>query len=258
MNDPVLLMHAPSPSAFPTVYWLDADPQRDKLDPALCQVVHCSHPDQFFAEFNAAQANCVILADQLPCMNGLEVLQRIRQLGSRVPLVVVLDQACTRLTVAYMRAGALSVLERPIDSQELIDSVRSALELDRAQRTQTQRRAGLFNKIPKLTPRESQVLRLVLDGAKSKQIAQQLAIAAKTVDVHRSNIVRKLEIESFSELIYELLNDNGTDNARAKKTLDELLAQQLQASAVMPTTPHRPASAEARRELTFTEPLEPS
>lgn len=192
-----------------TVYLLDDDDLEGlilarALESVNCEVVSFCEPDCFLSEFDSERANCVVMDYRLPQLNGLEVLRNLRSRGVFTPFLIVTGYASVSMAVSSMRAGAVTVLEKPVMPSILFDAVQTAISFDLAYRERNSARAQTIARLELLSKREREVLQLVLDGKTTKEVAKILQIASKTVDVHRSHIVQKLGVQSFAEVLRNL------------------------------------------------------
>ena len=144
---------------------------------------------------------CMLLDLAMPEMSGTELRRQLVLKGCRQPFAVVSGSADVSMAVRAMQLGAVDYLMKPVDRDKLIDVVSRALRLDKAQRRTRAYRVELQSRLSLLTPREQQVLELVVDGLLSKEIAKRLEISIKTVEVHRSNIMRKMKSDSLAQLV---------------------------------------------------------
>ena len=143
---------------------------------------------------------CVLLDVRLPDMGGLDVQQRLRDKGLNVPVVIMTGYGDVALAVSAMKAGARDFIEKPFQSEQIGKAVEEALgSQSSAGRAADTRMAGPG--IDVLTPRELEVLELLVEGLQNKMVARRLDISPSTAEVHRANIMRKLEAENFSHLI---------------------------------------------------------
>ena len=144
---------------------------------------------------------CIILDVRMPGTSGLDLQNRLIQVGNGKPIIFLTGHGDIPMTVQAMKAGAVDFLTKPVRDQTLIDAVIAALELDAARRRAAalvKRNMNLFNR---LTPRERQVLGRIAAGRVNKQIAFDLNISEVTVKLHRSNVMRKMHAASIGELI---------------------------------------------------------
>lgn len=170
-------------------------------------------PRQFLARYDARRVSCLVVDLRLPEMNGLDLCRRLASAGYCPPFVVVTGYGEVRLAVDALHQGALDFLEKPFSSQRLIDRVNEAIVRDRTHRRRAAQRALVQSRLDQLTPRERQVLDRVLTGQMTKQIARELDISLKTVEVHRSKIKRKMQVESVAQLILLMVPVLGESSA---------------------------------------------
>jgi RNA polymerase sigma factor (sigma-70 family) len=170
-------------------------------------VVSYSSPAGLLAEYEIDRPGCLVLDLQLPQMNGMELWSKLRGLGGYHPCIFITGHGSISEAVEAMQEGEIDFLEKPFQQERLVDRVRAALADDKIARELRSRHDALERKLSHLTPRERQVLDLVLDGMLSKQIAKELGITAKTVEVHRSNVTRKMEVNSVAQL-FKILSEH--------------------------------------------------
>lgn len=140
---------------------------------------------------------CVLLDVRMPGMGGLQVQEAMRARGLELPVIFVSGHADVPIVVRALKAGAVDFIEKPYNEQLLLDSVQQALSRDerRAARGQLQER------LDSLTQRERDVLRPLVQGYTTKEIARQLEISAKTVDLYRSRVMKRMQAERLSDLV---------------------------------------------------------
>ena len=143
---------------------------------------------------------CLILDVELPDINGLDLQRQIAD-GYHPPIIFVTGHGNIPSTVRAMKAGALDFLTKPFDDQELLKLVRAALEQDRNRRVEQAGLDALRQRFESLTPREREVLPLVVSGLLNKQAAAQLGISEVTFQIHRTNVMRKMSAASFADLV---------------------------------------------------------
>jgi FixJ family two-component response regulator len=143
---------------------------------------------------------CLILDIELPDINGLELQQQIRN-GNHPPIIFVTGHGDIPSSVRAIKAGALDFLTKPFSEQELLELVHAALALDRKQRIKQSELDRHQHHYRSLTPREREVLPLVVGGLLNKQAAAHLGISEVTLQIHRSNIMRKMEADSLPHLV---------------------------------------------------------
>ena len=143
---------------------------------------------------------CFLLDLQMPRMNGFALQKELVLKGCLQPFIMVSGHADISLAIQAMHLGALDFIEKPFNHQRVLDCVNRALKRDAAQRQARAARAAIQARLDLLTARERQVMERVVVGDPSKRIASRLGICMKTVEVHRSNIMKKMAVESVAEL----------------------------------------------------------
>jgi RNA polymerase sigma factor (sigma-70 family) len=145
--------------------------------------------------------SCLVLDVRLRGLSGLDFQRELAVRNIRIPIVFVTGHGDIPMSVRAMKAGAIEFLTKPYRDQDLLDAVRIALERDRARREQEKDLTDLQQRFDSLTPREQEVISLVVSGMLNKQIAGQLGTAENTVKVHRSRAMEKMNAESFADLV---------------------------------------------------------
>jgi FixJ family two-component response regulator len=144
---------------------------------------------------------CLILDLRMPDVSGLDLQTALRDSGVALPILFATGFGDVRSSVHAMKVGAVDFLTKPIDPDQLLAAVTRALELDQEQRRSGAVLGALNQRLARLTPRESQVLRLVVAGLLNKQIAGQLGTSERTIKAHRARVMRKMEAGSIAELV---------------------------------------------------------
>lgn len=148
------------------------------------------------------EAPCCIVADvRMPTIDGLELIERLKNRGEAIPVIFVTDDADVQLSVRAIKAGALDFLPRPLDERDLLSAIEHALEEDAERRSVARQHRVVVQRFNTLTPRERQVMEGVVRGLMNKQIAWELKISEITVKLHRSSLMRKLELRSVPDLV---------------------------------------------------------
>jgi RNA polymerase sigma factor (sigma-70 family) len=148
-----------------------------------------------------ARPTCLIVDQELEGMDGLELMSRFNSQFGKLPFILMTRQGSVDLAVCAMRMGAVTVLELPIHHQKLVNAAREGLKLDAERRKHEDQCLQFNSRLQSLTAREREIAELVFEGKLSKQIAKLLSISPKTVEVHRSRITKKLEVESVTQLV---------------------------------------------------------
>jgi len=187
------------------VYIVDDDPRvREALSSLLRasgKGVRIFSSGQEFLDFRREDScACLILDLKMPGLGGLEV-QRSTSAKTPIPVVFITGRGDIPSTVTAMKGGAIDFLTKPVDEAALLASVERALQQDRANRKEAIEHARLVARYESLTPREREVLPLLVSGLLNKQAAFELGITEYTVQVHRGHIMRKMEADSFATLV---------------------------------------------------------
>jgi FixJ family two-component response regulator len=143
---------------------------------------------------------CLILDVRLPGMSGLELQQKLIEAGVRIPIIFITAHGDIPMSVRAMKSGALEFLTKPFRDQELLDAIQQALERDRVARQQQNEMAELQQRFARLTARELQVMKLVISGMPTKEIASVLGTSEITAKVHRGQVMHKMEAKSLVDL----------------------------------------------------------
>jgi FixJ family two-component response regulator len=149
----------------------------------------------------ALQPMCLVLDIRLPGPSGLDLQDALAQAGRDVPIVFITGHGDVPTSVRAMKGGAVDFLQKPFNDQDLLDCVQRALAHSRAQLGERMERAELQSRLETLTPREREVMLQVITGKLNKQIAGDLAIAEKTIKVHRGRVMQKMHAGSVADLV---------------------------------------------------------
>ena len=144
---------------------------------------------------------CLVLDVRLPGLSGLDLQKRMAEAEIEIPIIFITGHADIPMTVQAMKAGAVEFLTKPFREQDLLDAIQQALERDSQAREQRAEIEGLRRRFALLTPREREVLPLVVGGLLNKQAAGELGISEVTLQIHRGSIMKKMEAGSFAELV---------------------------------------------------------
>jgi two-component system, LuxR family, response regulator FixJ len=148
-----------------------------------------------------ARASCVITDVRMPGMSGIDLLRRLQELKIGMPVIVITGHGDVPLAVEAMKIGALDFLEKPFDDDVLLTSVRSALTRQDGDTKRHTERAEIENKLAALSNRERDVLGGLVAGRANKQIAYDLGISPRTVEIYRANLMNKMQAGSLSDLV---------------------------------------------------------
>lgn len=203
-------MTHPAEQPAPIVYVVDDDPELCEsvswlLDSAGIVCTICNSADEFLARFDPSHPACLVLDVRMPRMSGTRLQEKINEIAPHVSIIFVSAHGDINMSVATMKAGAQDFLEKPYDPQRLIDAVQLGVENATQRFLAHSHQRELAEKLALLTPREREVLRLVIEGLPSQNISRRLSMSVKTVDVHRTRIKTKTDAESIGTLVRDLL-----------------------------------------------------
>jgi two-component system, LuxR family, response regulator FixJ len=145
--------------------------------------------------------SCIVTDVRMPGMSGVELLRRLQELKIGIPVIVITGHGDVPLAVEAMRIGAVDFLEKPFDDEVLLASVRSALREQGAETKRRNARAEVESRVAALSNRERDVLNGLVAGRANKQIAFDLGISPRTVEIYRANLMNKMQAGSLSELV---------------------------------------------------------
>lgn len=157
--------------------------------------------EAFLKEADLSAAGCLVLDLRMPGMSGLELLTHLRAGGSLLPVIVVTAHADVPTAVKAMKQGAETFLEKPCSEEELWNAIEEVLHRDRQQQAQQRAAADTKARLSELSLDELQVYKMLVDGFQNKQVASRLGIGLRTVELRRATIMKKMQANSFSELV---------------------------------------------------------
>ena len=159
----------------------------------------------FLEEFSRDMTGCILADVRMPGMSGIELQHKLLELNAPQPLILMTAHGDITMAVQAMKDGAFEFLQKPFRDQELLDCITNALEQDQYNRKQLERLQADRERIKTLTAREREVIDLVLEGKSNKVIALELNISDRTVEIHRSHAMEKLNVKSVAELVKTIL-----------------------------------------------------
>jgi len=171
------------------------------LRTAQVEVESYASAGAFLEAIPNARLSCIITDVRMPGMSGIDLLRRLRELKIEVPVIVITGHGDVPLAVEAMKAGAADFLEKPFDDEVLLASVRSALKRHDGETKRQAERGQIESKLAALSNRERDVLGGLVAGRANKQIAFDLGISPRTVEIYRANLMNKMQAGSLSELV---------------------------------------------------------
>ncbi|MDH5518383.1 MAG: response regulator FixJ [Gammaproteobacteria bacterium] len=169
-----------------------------------------SNGQELLDDFSEADISCLVLDVRMPGISGLDLQQRLKNLNSKVPVIIVTGHADVPMAIQAMKAGAFDFIEKPYSDQLLLERIQCAIEQDACFKKQQTINDDINQRIDSLTPRENEVMALVVSGHSNKSIAKELGVSIKTVEVHRGNLMSKMKAKSLSELVRIALTADRT------------------------------------------------
>ena len=197
---------SPMATAKPIVFVVDDDVWvRESLETLIrdegWQPETFSSAQQFLDRPRALTPSCLVLDISLPGLNGLEVQKRVAVERTDMPIIFITGHGDIPMSVGAMKAGAVEFLTKPFNDEVLLTSIRQALERSRLALAQEAEMQELRDRYASLTPREMQVMALVVSGLLNKQVGGELGISEKTVKAHRGQVMQKMKANSLADLV---------------------------------------------------------
>ena len=194
----------------PTVFVIDDDPLicngvRSLIGSVGLRVLTFGSALDFLRSTRPDAPGCLVLDVRLPDLSGLDLQRELRESDIQIPIIFITGHGDIPMTVEAMKAGAVEFLTKPFRGQNLLEAVQGAIARDRAARQERAEIAELRKCFDTLSPREREVLGMVVTGLLNKQIAAELGISELTVKTHRAHIMEKMRAGSLAELVH--IND---------------------------------------------------
>jgi len=163
----------------------------------------------FLENYRSAIHGCLILDIRMPRVSGLDLQQKLKALGSTLPIIFITGHGDIPMAVEAMRQGAIDFIRKPFREQDLLDRINQALSIDAGNTQQQHEENTVATKLALLSDREIQIFERVAKGEMNKSIAYELGISERTVEVHRSQVMKKLEVRTLAELVrFKLQTEN--------------------------------------------------
>lgn len=190
----------------PRVYIVeDDDAVRESLQLMLESVGYKTqvfpNANAFLDQHHSDMAGCLVLDIRMPGMNGMELQRKLNERNSMLPIIFVTGHGDVPMAVEAMQQGALDFVQKPYREQDLLEKIERAFAMDKTDRESLQQRQNITARLHSLTPRELDVLRLMVEGKANKVIAIDLDISQRTVEIHRARVMEKLEANSLAHLV---------------------------------------------------------
>jgi two-component system response regulator FixJ len=193
-----------------TVFVVDDDKEvRDALQLLMesvgLQVETFGSAQEYLDQFDGERPGCLVLDIRMPGMSGLELQARLAAESVHPPIVIITGHGDVPMAVRAVQAGAVDFVQKPFNDQSLLDSVHRAIEQDAVQRGEVSRIRDIEERLGRLTPREREVLDLVIAGKRNKVIAADMNISQSTVEAHRAKVMEKMQASTLSDLMRMML-----------------------------------------------------
>jgi len=189
-----------------TIYIIDDDPGMLKYLSDLVGTLNYksktyANASDFLSSYSDGGHGCLVLDLRLPGISGLELQQKLSENNIDLPVIMISGFGDVSTVVKAMKAGVLDFLEKPFKGQELLDLIQNAVNKNKSDRLKNNSQNITLNRLNSLTKREKEVMELVVDGQLNKNIAKQLEISVKTVEVHRASVMSKMSVNSVADLV---------------------------------------------------------
>ena len=190
----------------PTVYVIDDDVAvrrflEDLIESVSLRVEAYASAQEFLDAFDPGAPGCVVLDIRMPGMSGLELQRELAERAISLPIIILTGHGDVQIAVRAMRAGAVDFIEKPFNNELLLDSVQKAVAESVDARDARVERGEIESRMHMLTPREHDVLNLIVMGETNKGVARRLGISEKTVEGHRAGMMAKMRAKSLANLV---------------------------------------------------------
>jgi FixJ family two-component response regulator len=165
--------------------------------------------EAFLQAFDKGYCGCLVLDVRMPGMSGLDLFGQLQAQSSTLPVIFITGHGDVPMAVSALKRGAADFIEKPFNDQDMLGLIESCMRQDRAAAAKRAEDASVAQRLDRLTRREREVLGLIVGGRLNKQIADDLGISIKTVEVHRSRVMEKMGANSVAELVQLVLKSQG-------------------------------------------------
>ena len=160
-----------------------------------------ANANDFLADYSMNRLGCLVLDIRMPGMSGLELQQELVRREALLPIIFITGHGDVPMAVQAIKSGAIDFIQKPFREQDLLDRINQALNSCNQQQGTQQQAQSVKKHIHDLTPREHQVMQMIVEGKANKVIAIDLGLSQRTIEVHRKNVMHKLEAHSLAELV---------------------------------------------------------
>ena len=167
-----------------------------------------SSASELLERLDGAVIGCILADVRMPGMTGLELLDELKRRACALPVIIITAHADVPMAVRAIQSGAKDFFEKPVNGMALVERINEALKEARARAEDEALKASIASRIESLTGREVDVARAIMDGKQNKQIAADLGISLKTVEIHRHNLMAKMEATTPADLVRQLVTAN--------------------------------------------------
>ena len=164
-----------------------------------------SSAEDFLAACRDGMAGCIVLDVRMPGMSGLELYEKLNARRCTLPVIFITGHGDVPMAVSALKKGAVDFIEKPFGDKDMLRLIEQCLEIDRNNREKNQQGVAAARRLAALTGREIEVMDLIVAGKLNKQVADVLNISIKTVEVHRSRIMDKMEVRTVAELVQAVM-----------------------------------------------------
>ncbi len=197
-----------------TVYVIDDDIEvteslRWLIESVNYKVVTFPNAEAFLQTKNIEEPGCLVLDMRMPNISGLELQEALNQQQIKIPIIFITGHGDIPMAVRAMKAGAIDFLTKPVNNQILLETINKAIKRSIQQQKTSEKNAELNARIHQLTPREREVMDLMVLGKHTKAIANELQISPNTVELHRAKVIKKMGVKTVAELVALTISKEG-------------------------------------------------
>ena len=202
----------------PTVFVVDDDPAARQSVSALVESMGLAaqtfeSAEQFLATFDPTRPGCLVTDFRMLGMSGLDLQEALARESIKLPVIVITAYADVPTAVRAMKRGAITLLEKPCHEEELVANIRRAVEMDTTRRQESARVTDIRARLASLSGGEKSVVACLLKGKMNKNIAKELDLGLRTVELRRHQIMKKMQVDSLAELVGIVMESGGLGDA---------------------------------------------